>query len=140
MCSCGSLSLVPSLLLATVSTHHIDLPTFASGHYLHSTYSLLFFCCEHPVVMGKCCKFRFVFLSHSVCVSGIWHCYWEYSLLNGKSGSNITISDIGFHTDFSIYLKISETWLIFSMLSLLTVPKPHTCLFSYVSFMLHNWW
>ncbi|XP_022615255.1 choline transporter-like protein 5-B isoform X4 [Seriola dumerili] len=48
---------------------------------------------------------------------GIWHCYWEYSTLRGKPGSNVTISDIGFHTDFSIYLKISETWLIF-MISL----------------------
>ncbi|XP_071343712.1 choline transporter-like protein 5-B isoform X1 [Trachinotus anak] len=48
---------------------------------------------------------------------GIWHCYWEYSTLRGKPGSNVTISDIGFHTDFSIYLKISETWLVF-MISL----------------------
>ncbi|XP_068615329.1 choline transporter-like protein 5-B [Brachionichthys hirsutus] len=44
---------------------------------------------------------------------GIWHCYWEYSTLSGKPGANITISDIGFHTDFSIYLKLSQTWLIF---------------------------
>ncbi|XP_068175377.1 choline transporter-like protein 5-B isoform X4 [Antennarius striatus] len=48
---------------------------------------------------------------------GIWHCYWEYSTLSGKPGANITISDIGFHTDFSIYLKLSQTWLIF-MISL----------------------
>ncbi|XP_042337660.1 choline transporter-like protein 5-B isoform X4 [Plectropomus leopardus] len=48
---------------------------------------------------------------------GIWHCYWEYSTLSGKPGANVTISDIGFHTDFSIYLKLSQTWLIF-MISL----------------------
>ncbi|CAN9500504.1 unnamed protein product [Ophioblennius macclurei] len=48
---------------------------------------------------------------------GIWHCYWEYSNLSGKPGSNVTISDIGFHTDFSIYLQRSQTWLIF-MISL----------------------
>lgn len=48
---------------------------------------------------------------------GIWHCYWEYSALSGKRGANITISDIGFHTDFSIYLQLRQTWLIF-MLSL----------------------
>ncbi|XP_022065800.1 choline transporter-like protein 5-B isoform X4 [Acanthochromis polyacanthus] len=48
---------------------------------------------------------------------GIWHCYWEYSSLIGKPGSNVTITDIGFHTDFSIYLQRSQTWLIF-MISL----------------------
>lgn len=48
---------------------------------------------------------------------GIWHCYWEYSNLSGKPGSNVTISDIGFHTDFSVYLQRSQTWLIF-MISL----------------------
>ncbi|XP_054874433.1 choline transporter-like protein 5-B isoform X2 [Amphiprion ocellaris] len=48
---------------------------------------------------------------------GIWHCYWEYSSLMGKPGSNVTITDIGFHTDFSIYLQRSQTWLIF-MISL----------------------
>ncbi|XP_056270280.1 choline transporter-like protein 5-B isoform X2 [Pseudoliparis swirei] len=48
---------------------------------------------------------------------GIWHCYWEYSTLRGKAGANVTISDIGFHTDFSIYLQLSQTWFIF-MISL----------------------
>ncbi|XP_060889238.1 choline transporter-like protein 5-B isoform X1 [Labrus mixtus] len=48
---------------------------------------------------------------------GIWHCYWEYATLSGKPGANVTISDIGFHTDFSIYLQLSQTWLIF-MISL----------------------
>ncbi|KAM9386361.1 choline transporter-like protein 5-B isoform 1-T1 [Pholidichthys leucotaenia] len=48
---------------------------------------------------------------------GIWHCYWEYSNLIGKPGSNVTISDIGFHADFSVYLQQSQTWLIF-MISL----------------------
>uniref|UniRef100_A0A8D3CUU3 Choline transporter-like protein n=1 Tax=Scophthalmus maximus TaxID=52904 RepID=A0A8D3CUU3_SCOMX len=44
---------------------------------------------------------------------GIWHCYWEYSALSGKPGANVTISDIGFHTDFSVYLHLRQTWLIF---------------------------
>ncbi|XP_034737303.1 choline transporter-like protein 5-B isoform X3 [Etheostoma cragini] len=44
---------------------------------------------------------------------GIWHCYWEYSTLSGKPGANITISDIGFHTDLSIFLQLRQTWLIF---------------------------
>uniref|UniRef100_A0A669ES15 Choline transporter-like protein n=1 Tax=Oreochromis niloticus TaxID=8128 RepID=A0A669ES15_ORENI len=47
---------------------------------------------------------------------GIWHCYWEYSNLSRKPGSNVTITDIGFHTDFSIYLQQSQTWLIFMIL------------------------
>ncbi|TNM87335.1 hypothetical protein fugu_005556 [Takifugu bimaculatus] len=44
---------------------------------------------------------------------GIWHCFWEYRSLSGKPGANVTISDIGFHTDFSVYLQLSQTWLIF---------------------------
>ncbi|KAM7388355.1 hypothetical protein PAMP_024533 [Pampus punctatissimus] len=51
---------------------------------------------------------------------GIWHCYWEYSTLIGKPGTNVTISDIGFQTDFSIYLQLSQTWLIF-MISLAVI-------------------
>uniref|UniRef100_A0A671V183 Choline transporter-like protein n=1 Tax=Sparus aurata TaxID=8175 RepID=A0A671V183_SPAAU len=48
---------------------------------------------------------------------GIWHCYWEYDTLTGKPGADVAISDIGLHTDFSIYLQLSQTWLIF-MISL----------------------
>uniref|UniRef100_A0A671V029 Choline transporter-like protein n=1 Tax=Sparus aurata TaxID=8175 RepID=A0A671V029_SPAAU len=55
--------------------------------------------------------------SLSLCLSGIWHCYWEYDTLTGKPGADVAISDIGLHTDFSIYLQLSQTWLIF-MISL----------------------
>ncbi|KAM7373411.1 hypothetical protein PAMP_008262 [Pampus punctatissimus] len=41
---------------------------------------------------------------------GIWHCYWEYS--NYKNAS-ATISDIGFTTNFKLYLQVQETWLAF---------------------------
>ncbi|KAE8294255.1 Choline transporter-like protein 5-B Solute carrier family 44 member 5-B [Larimichthys crocea] len=58
-----------------------------------------------------------VFCVIAVVGYGIWHCYWEFSILSGKPGANVTISDIGFHTDFSIYFKLSQTWLIF-MISL----------------------
>ncbi|XP_066547782.1 choline transporter-like protein 5-B isoform X2 [Amia ocellicauda] len=44
---------------------------------------------------------------------GIWHCYWEFSTLRGKPGADVTISDIGFQTDFRVYLQLSQTWLIF---------------------------
>jgi len=36
----------------------------------------------------------------------------------GKPDSDITISDIGFQTDFRVYLQLSQTWLIFSEISL----------------------
>ncbi|XP_039977578.1 choline transporter-like protein 4 [Xiphias gladius] len=41
---------------------------------------------------------------------GIWHCYWEYD--NYKKIS-ATITDIGFTTDFKVYLQVQETWLAF---------------------------
>lgn len=49
-----------------------------------------------------------------VCLPGIWHCFWEYQSLSGNGDPNVTISDIGFHADFSIYLQLSQTWLVFS--------------------------
>lgn len=41
-------------------------------------------------------------------VTGIWHSYWEYD--NFKRGS-ASISDVGFTTDFNVYLQTQETWL-----------------------------
>ncbi|XP_032391611.1 choline transporter-like protein 4 [Etheostoma spectabile] len=41
---------------------------------------------------------------------GIWHCYWEYA--NYKQAS-ATISNIGFTTNFQVYLQVQETWLAF---------------------------
>ncbi|XP_044026570.1 choline transporter-like protein 4 isoform X3 [Siniperca chuatsi] len=41
---------------------------------------------------------------------GIWHCYWEYD--NYKKAS-ATITDIGFTTNFKVYLQVQETWLAF---------------------------
>ncbi|KAI1883110.1 hypothetical protein AGOR_G00241860 [Albula goreensis] len=48
---------------------------------------------------------------------GIWHCYWEFVTLHGKPDADVTISDIGFQTDFRVYLELSQTWLVF-MISL----------------------
>uniref|UniRef100_A0A8C5BUU3 Choline transporter-like protein n=1 Tax=Gadus morhua TaxID=8049 RepID=A0A8C5BUU3_GADMO len=48
---------------------------------------------------------------------GIWHCYWEFSSLRGNSDADVTLSQIGFQADFSIYLQLSQTWLVF-MISL----------------------
>uniref|UniRef100_A0A8C1ZZS3 Choline transporter-like protein n=1 Tax=Cyprinus carpio TaxID=7962 RepID=A0A8C1ZZS3_CYPCA len=52
---------------------------------------------------------------------GIWHCYWEYSTLKGKPDSDITISDIGFQTDFRVYLQLSQTWLIFTIIIIVLI-------------------
>ncbi|KAM8767467.1 choline transporter-like protein 4 [Acanthopagrus schlegelii] len=41
---------------------------------------------------------------------GIWHCYWEYE--NHRQNS-ATISEIGFTTNFQVYLQVQETWLAF---------------------------
>uniref|UniRef100_A0A8C9Z8Z7 Choline transporter-like protein n=1 Tax=Sander lucioperca TaxID=283035 RepID=A0A8C9Z8Z7_SANLU len=45
-----------------------------------------------------------------VSLAGIWHCYWEYA--NYKQAS-ATISNIGFTTNFAVYLQVQETWLAF---------------------------
>uniref|UniRef100_A0A670XZZ6 Choline transporter-like protein n=1 Tax=Pseudonaja textilis TaxID=8673 RepID=A0A670XZZ6_PSETE len=47
---------------------------------------------------------------------GIWHCYWEYHRLHGIPGSDLTIYDIGFQTDFRVYLQLRQTWLAFMIL------------------------
>lgn len=114
-----------------LNTHVVDVATFVTSNILTDR------AVDRSVVMENCSRFRFVlpccifsrlsyFLSVSLCLSGIWHCYWEYRALTGKPGTNVTISDIGFHTDFSIYLQLSQTWLIFSMLSSTTIPLHHT--------------
>ncbi|XP_072304275.1 choline transporter-like protein 4 [Eucyclogobius newberryi] len=41
---------------------------------------------------------------------GIWHCYWEYDNYKEKQAS---ITDVGFTTNFKIYLQVQETWLAF---------------------------
>ncbi|CAB1321097.1 unnamed protein product, partial [Coregonus sp. 'balchen'] len=41
---------------------------------------------------------------------GIYHCWWEY---NNYRKSTVSITDIGFSTDFKVYLQVKETWLTF---------------------------
>ncbi|XP_042362815.1 choline transporter-like protein 4 isoform X2 [Plectropomus leopardus] len=41
---------------------------------------------------------------------GIYHCYWEYENYRKASAS---ITDIGFTTNFNVYLQVKETWLAF---------------------------
>ncbi|XP_062372059.1 choline transporter-like protein 5-A isoform X2 [Sardina pilchardus] len=44
---------------------------------------------------------------------GIWHCYREFSQLRNTPGADVTITDMGFHTDVHVYLRLSQTWLVF---------------------------
>ncbi|KAM9392175.1 choline transporter-like protein 2 isoform 2-T2 [Pholidichthys leucotaenia] len=47
---------------------------------------------------------------------GIFHCYMEYAALKGQPGANVTLQELGFQTDFSVYLQISQTWLAFMII------------------------
>ncbi len=82
-------------------------------------------------------------------LTGIWHCYWEYSSLKGKPDSDITISDIGFQTDFRVYLQLSQTWLIFSEIWVFVVKfksdnasqtKQCSCTFKFKDMKSLVWW
>ncbi|XP_062855679.1 choline transporter-like protein 5-B [Trichomycterus rosablanca] len=44
---------------------------------------------------------------------GVVHCFWEYSRLKGDAHADVTISDLGFQMDLSVYLQLSQTWLVF---------------------------
>uniref|UniRef100_A0A4W5MBD3 Choline transporter-like protein n=1 Tax=Hucho hucho TaxID=62062 RepID=A0A4W5MBD3_9TELE len=52
---------------------------------------------------------------------GIWHCYLEFSLLRQQPGADVTIVDIGFQTDVTVYLHLSQTWLIFSSILIILI-------------------
>ncbi|XP_064836619.1 choline transporter-like protein 4 [Oncorhynchus masou masou] len=41
---------------------------------------------------------------------GIYHCWWEY---DNYRKSTVSVTDIGFTTDFKVYLQVKETWLAF---------------------------
>ncbi|KAK5885442.1 hypothetical protein CesoFtcFv8_019149 [Champsocephalus esox] len=47
---------------------------------------------------------------------GIFHCYMEYAALKGEAGANVTLQEIGFQTDFNVYLQIRQTWLAFMII------------------------
>ncbi|XP_034055867.1 choline transporter-like protein 2 isoform X1 [Gymnodraco acuticeps] len=47
---------------------------------------------------------------------GIFHCYMEYAALKGEAGANVTLQEIGFQTDFTVYLQIRQTWLAFMII------------------------
>ncbi|KAM9784405.1 choline transporter-like protein 2 isoform X1 [Syngnathus typhle] len=47
---------------------------------------------------------------------GIFHCYMEYDALKGRPGADVTLQDLGFQTDFTVYLQIRQTWLAFMII------------------------
>ncbi|XP_041832994.1 choline transporter-like protein 2 [Melanotaenia boesemani] len=47
---------------------------------------------------------------------GIFHCYMEYASLKGEPGANVTLQELGFQTDLSVYLQIRHTWLAFMII------------------------
>uniref|UniRef100_A0A3Q3W290 Choline transporter-like protein n=1 Tax=Mola mola TaxID=94237 RepID=A0A3Q3W290_MOLML len=47
---------------------------------------------------------------------GIFHCYMEYAALKGEPGANVTLKELGFQTDLSVYLQIRQTWLAFMII------------------------
>uniref|UniRef100_A0A673XNT1 Choline transporter-like protein n=1 Tax=Salmo trutta TaxID=8032 RepID=A0A673XNT1_SALTR len=55
---------------------------------------------------------RVSYVATKVCLC-IFHCSMEYVSLKSEAGSNVTLKDLGFQTDFSVYLHIRQTWLAF---------------------------
>ncbi|CAM9338575.1 unnamed protein product [Lampetra planeri] len=47
---------------------------------------------------------------------GIFHCYMEYTALKEEPGADVTLQDLGFQMDFSVYLQIRQTWLAFMII------------------------
>ena len=65
-----------------------------------------------------------------VAASGIFHCYMEYAALKGEAGSDVTLQDLGFQTDITVYLQVRQTWLAFSEY---TQTDRHTHIHTHVS-------
>ncbi|TKC45197.1 hypothetical protein EI555_003788, partial [Monodon monoceros] len=47
---------------------------------------------------------------------GIWHCYREYSNLQGQPNSHLTVFHIGIQTDISMYFQLKQTWFAFMII------------------------
>lgn len=71
---------------------------------------------------------------------GIWHCFWEFRRLHGIPGSDLTIYDIGFQTDFRVYLQLRQTWLAFSKWILWEICAPVFYSSNEKKFNSSSWW
>ncbi|XP_053540259.1 choline transporter-like protein 2 isoform X1 [Ictalurus punctatus] len=47
---------------------------------------------------------------------GIFHCYMQYVQFQGQPGADVSITDLGLQTDFSVYLQLQQTWLAFMII------------------------
>uniref|UniRef100_A0A8C5I0Q7 Choline transporter-like protein n=1 Tax=Gouania willdenowi TaxID=441366 RepID=A0A8C5I0Q7_GOUWI len=47
---------------------------------------------------------------------GIFHCYMEYDSLATVPGADVTLEELGFQTDFTVYLEVRQTWLAFMII------------------------
>lgn len=65
-----------------------------------------------------------VSLKRRKCILGIFHCYMEYAALKDTPGANVTLQDLGFQTDFTVYLQIRQTWLAFSKFNMKCAMHP----------------
>uniref|UniRef100_A0A8C6TT88 Choline transporter-like protein n=1 Tax=Neogobius melanostomus TaxID=47308 RepID=A0A8C6TT88_9GOBI len=89
--------------------------------YTQSWYWILLCCTALFSILSPTCLLH---LYHLQCVhqcvccwlSGIFHCYMEYAALKGEAGANVTLQELGFQTDFSVYLQIRQTWLAFMII------------------------
>uniref|UniRef100_A0A672QNH2 Choline transporter-like protein n=1 Tax=Sinocyclocheilus grahami TaxID=75366 RepID=A0A672QNH2_SINGR len=54
-----------------------------------------------------------IFMVIAVVAGGIAHCSIKYVNLKDTPGSNITLQQLGFQPDFSVYLHIRQSWLAF---------------------------
>ncbi|XP_047669534.1 choline transporter-like protein 2 isoform X1 [Tachysurus fulvidraco] len=44
---------------------------------------------------------------------GIFYCYMQYVQFKGQPGADVSITDLGLQTDFTVYLQLQQTWLAF---------------------------
>ncbi|KAM4535045.1 choline transporter-like protein 2 [Fundulus diaphanus] len=47
---------------------------------------------------------------------GIFHCCMKYANLKGEPGANVKLQELGFQTNFSVYLQVRQTWLAFMII------------------------
>ncbi|XP_063480130.1 choline transporter-like protein 5 isoform X2 [Symphalangus syndactylus] len=47
---------------------------------------------------------------------GIWHCYQQYTNLQERPSSVLTIYDIGIQTNISMYFELQQTWFTFMII------------------------
>ncbi|GAA6077107.1 choline transporter-like protein 2 isoform X1 [Tachysurus ichikawai] len=47
---------------------------------------------------------------------GIFYCYMQYVQFKGQPGADVSITDLGLQTDFTVYLQLQQTWLAFMII------------------------